>query len=163
VAQANVKLLDLALQYDESLFTQATFLGLQDLALVEAVVNRLGESVFLWVRHVATVQTHPLLECSITFVDFVLVRQNLVVFGLDLLEQVSYFSRSVCHWDMSQHFAHTITMLEWEKIVPSCMNCSSTDAASSGMWILMIDASCDQRETLLADYHALEPKRHVIH
>ena len=92
----------------------------------------------------AAVQPHPLLKSSITFVDFVLVRQDLVVFGLDLLEQVSYLGWSVCHWKMSQHQVH-MRVTDRGRNAPSCMNCSSTDAASSGMWILMIDASSDER------------------
>lgn len=103
MAQTHVQALDLSLQHNQGLFAQAAFLGLQDLTLVEAVVNGLGEGVFLRIRHMATVEAHPFLERSVTLVNLLLVCENLMVFCLDLLKQMSYFSWSVCHWRLRQH------------------------------------------------------------
>ena len=131
MTQTHIQALDLSLQHNQGLLAQTTFLGLQDLTLVETVVNGLGKGVLLRIRHMATVKAHPLLESSITLIDLLLVSENLMVFRLDLLKQVSYFSWSVRHWD------HVSTMrapnLQQNRDLPSCINCSSTDAASSGI------------------------------
>lgn len=97
MAQTHIQALDLSFQHNQGLFAQAAFLGLQDLTLVEAVVDGFGKGVLLRIRHMTTVEAHPFLERSITLVNLLLVCENLVVFCLDLLEQMSYFSWSVRH------------------------------------------------------------------
>lgn len=165
MAQTHVQALDLSFQHNQGFFAQAAFLGLQDFTFVEAVVDGLGEGVLLRIRHMTTVEAYPLLERSITLVNLLLVCENLVVFCLDLLEQMSYFSWSVCHWKLGQH--HKIAQdSPKEGDLPSCMNCSSTDAASSGIWRLMAMAagsgSCEWRKLLDCprDYDAVTTTDH---
>jgi hypothetical protein len=103
MAQTHVQALDLSFQHNQGLFAQAAFLGLQNLTLVETVVDGFGEGVLLRIRHMTTVKAYPLLERSITLINLLLVCENLVVFCLDLLKQVSYFGWSVRHWRLRQH------------------------------------------------------------
>jgi len=117
MAQTHVQALDLPFQHNQGLFAQAAFLGLQDLTFVEAVVDGLGEGVLLRVRHMSTVEAHPLLKRSVTLINLLLVCENLVVFCLYLLEQVSYFSWSVCHWRLRQHHEIAQNPTKWRPTI----------------------------------------------
>lgn len=86
MAQTHVQALDLSLQHNQGFLAETAFLGLQDFTLVETIVDGLGKGILLRIRHMATVEAHPLLKRSITLIDLLLVRENLVVFRLDLLK-----------------------------------------------------------------------------
>lgn len=75
---------------------------MEDLALVVAVIDGLGEGFFFWVLDMAAVNTDPFLESHVAFGDLVLIRHDLGVFGLDFLEQMGDFCGRVCHCGISQ-------------------------------------------------------------
>lgn len=94
----DIESLDLALEDQEGLLSETAFCSLEDFALVVAVVDGLGESLFLGILHMASIHPDPLLELRIALVDFVFEGGDLQVLGLDLLHEMGHLGGDVGHW-----------------------------------------------------------------
>lgn len=86
------------LEYNQTLFTQAALLRLEDLDLVVAVVDGLAKSFLLGIQYMASVDADPFLELGVALVDFVLESVNLQVLVLDFLQKMRDLSWRVGDW-----------------------------------------------------------------
>ena len=76
-----------------SFLTQANFLLLDDLRLVEVGHNILDACIFLWIGLASAIGFQELLDAAVSGVDIATTLLNDAILGLNLFKQVRYFSR----------------------------------------------------------------------
>lgn len=79
-----------------SLFTQANFLLLHHLRLVEVGHSILDVCIFLWIGLAGAVGFEELLDAGVSRVDIATTLLNNTILSLNFFEQVRYFGRQVC-------------------------------------------------------------------
>lgn len=76
-----------------SFFTQADFLLLHDLRLVEVGHNILDVCIFLWIGLAGAIGFEELLDAGVPRVGIATTLLNNAILGLNFFKQVRYFGR----------------------------------------------------------------------